>query len=401
MVFMSQTTPNVIDVVGPTFHNKGDQLMLAAICEMFEPRYRVRCLDGCESYTTRRVFIGASRKLPLFGSHLRKLYYSLADLLPRAARDRLQLSRYGEIAATIDCSGYLYGDPWDRLTLKMRWRLDHYRTIKRAGKPLIFMPQAFGPFSNPRLAERVRDLLALADVVACRDRQSLDYVQQLGLTGPRVQYVPDITVRAPATAPADEAAWAETVAIVPNLRMVDKTGPQRADAYVEFQAGLINRIVKRGLKAALVLHESFDYGIATVIAKTSGKAVDVIHRDPLQTKGIIKASKAVLSSRFHALVSALSQATPCLGTSWTHKYRELFSDYAVADCLLPVDASASAIDDQLDRILTEPSRSAIIETLRERAAWHRQEILNFTASLEPLIAAGAKSPHWISPVDHA
>lgn len=234
--------PNVIDVIGPTFHNKGDQLMLAALRTTFQPSFRVRCLDGSSSRSARRLLIAPTRKIPLLGGTLRAAYYGAAALLPDGVCARLNLAARGDIAATFDCSGYFYGDPWQHVVRKSHWRLGHYRRVKDAGRPVVFMPQAFGPFSNPDVAAFVHGLLSVADLVACRDHQSLQHVQDLGLDGPIVRFVPDITTLAPAILPTEPTAWANSVAVVPNLRMVDKTREAEASAYISFQADLIGRI---------------------------------------------------------------------------------------------------------------------------------------------------------------
>lgn len=386
MLNSSDTGAPVIDVVGPTTHNKGDQMMLAAIRAQFEPAYRTRCLDGgVRSYRARQLLLGTARRLPI-GGLLRKSYYRAAPILPETARARLQLTGYGQIAATLDCSGYLYGDPWGHVIKQSIWRLDHYRRIRQRGRPVIFMPQAFGPFADTSTAARVRAILEQGDLIACRDRRSLAYVHELGVQGEHVRFVPDITILAPPIPPDDPAAWAETVAIVPNLRMVDKTGQQDAQSYVGFVLGLIERIDKRGLRPVLLLHETFDDKLAATIVREAGRPVDVINLDPLRAKGVIGACRAVLSSRFHAIVSSLTQATPCLGTAWTHKYRELFEDYEWQDGQLPVDATGAEIDAKLDLILEEPSRAIVVDRLRQRARWHREQVLGFWAEIDGLIA---------------
>ena len=385
MLNPSDTGVPVIDVVGPTTHNKGDQMMLAAIRAQFEPACRTRCLDGgVRSYRARQLLLGTARRLPI-GGLLRKSYYRVAPLLPETARARLQLTGYARIAATLDCSGYLYGDPWGHVIRQSVWRLDHYRRVRQRGRPVIFMPQAFGPFADTGTAARVRAILEQGDLIACRDRRSLAYVHELGVRDERVRFVPDITILAPPIPPDDPAAWAETVAIVPNLRMLDKTGQADAQSYIGFVLGLIERIGKRGLRPVLLLHETFDDKLAATIVRESGRPVDVVNLDPLRAKGVIGACRAVLSSRFHAIVSSLTQATPCLGTAWTHKYRELFEDYEWQDGLLPVDAPDGEIDAKLDMILDDPSRAMVVERLRARAKWHRDQVLGFWAVMDGLI----------------
>jgi colanic acid/amylovoran biosynthesis protein len=89
-------------------------------------------------------------------------------------------------------------------------------------------------------------------------------------------------------------------------------------------------------------------------------------------KGILGASRGVVASRYHALVSALSQAVPALGTSWSHKYAELFADYGIQDGLLPISADAKVAEAMLDRLLDNASNLEIAAGLRQEATRLKQ-----------------------------
>ena len=54
-------------------------------------------------------------------------------------------------------------------------------------------------------------------------------------------------------------------------------------------------------------------------------------------KALISTAYLCVTSRFHGVASALNSCVPCLATSWSHKYEELFRDYGMTDCVLDLN----------------------------------------------------------------
>jgi colanic acid/amylovoran biosynthesis protein len=141
---------------------------------------------------------------------------------------------------------------------------------------------------------------------------------------------------------------------------------------------LITRAQELGFKPYLLLHEGEnDLKLAKSINKELSCPVNIVQTsDALEVKGIIGTAKLVVSSRFHGLVSALSQGVPVIATGWSHKYKMLLNDYKCGDYLLsPNDDRAINI---FNKILQEGTyldlKNKIIkasksEKYRSRETW--------------------------------
>ena len=128
------------------------------------------------------------------------------------------------------------------------------------------------------------------------------------------------------------------VALVPNVRMIDKTDDTSGGRYLEFMTACAKHLLSLDARPYLLVHEGADdERLAQEISAASGGIPVVKEDDPLKLKGILGASRAVVASRFHALVSALSQGVPAVATGWSHKYTELFEDYGFPEGVLSLD----------------------------------------------------------------
>jgi colanic acid/amylovoran biosynthesis protein len=350
----------ILELKGAQFANQGAKLMLAAVLA----RVRARWPDVAVALSTGR-FTQASDLANL--SALRKLSLRrrgidvtvLSDRWPRIV-DRW-LNHRGWVAesginAVLDLSGFAYGDRWgSESTRRLAAELSRHA---RRGRPYVLLPQAFGPFSDPGAARVLGRSLQHARLIYARDPVSLGHLAALAPDlGPTLSLSPDLTIgvhgdRGGATRWAVDA---ETVLFIPNRRMLDSAPatPQWANQYLDLLRLMIDLCLGRRLNVRIVNHAGLEDGALCADLSDPARGVTVIdEQDPLVLKGLIGASRLVISSRYHGCVSALSQGVPCLATSWSHKYQTLFEEFGRGDWVIADPDRSRAIElleDLLDR----------------------------------------------------
>ena len=361
----------VVDVVGPALQNSGDWMMLDYACRRLEADYSVLSSGDPAKFTRlQRVAYGVVRRTPGW-LQLRRAKYLLGGMLPKVVRRVAEMPGYADIRAALDCSGFQYGDAWSYLVRKNEWRSAHYKAIRARGGRIIFLPQAFGPFLDSEVTGRVREILGSAHMIYARDSRSFEHVARLGLPGVDVRRAPDFTILVDAAPPENRAYWADRACIVPNTRMLDMADERTRAGYLDFLYACISEVKRLGLEPVVLVHERFDIPLAVSLAKQTG--IQLISEPPLTAKGIIGSAALVLSSRFHACVSGLSQSVPTLGTGWTHKYVGLFEDFGCPENLLTSLPDQGTLREKLGKLVEPEGRATLVSILDDRTAALRKQ----------------------------
>jgi colanic acid/amylovoran biosynthesis protein len=308
----------------------------------------------------------------------------VASLAQRSFRKKYGLATEEDITAVIDASGFAFGDQHGpEPTVQMA---RNCRRWKKQGKKVVLLPQAFGPFTTPTIQAACRELVDNCDLVFAREEES--YRHLISVVGERatVKMAPDFTPLVQGFLPEGFHAKNGTVFVVPNMRMRDKTDPITAENYVPFLTNIIQMVRVRGFEPALLIHTPEDRALVEPIQQACGFPIDIVEEScPVRLKGILGTAYAVISSRFHALVGALSQNVPALAVGWSHKYEQLMREYGCPEAAVQV-SDQNGLTAILGQILKEPTRSAIIDRIRQANDRIRQEIETMWSAVDQVLA---------------
>ncbi|MBR6189494.1 MAG: polysaccharide pyruvyl transferase family protein [Prevotella sp.] len=331
--------------------NKGAELMLYAILQEIERKY-----PDATVYTPysdiRQGFSYITTSLNLKYTPLSRLIYNihLAAVfrqlhLPLKWLYKANIVKHADFF--IDASGFHFSDQKKNFTpLKVaRWNC-LLRDYHRQGTKIVFMPQAFGPAIKKNTLNGLKCISKYADLIMARERVSYGYLEKSGVMDMnKVRLQTDFTSLVEGVAPEGYKHLKDGICIIPNLRMVD-TGTISKEKYIGLISAIANSCKASGHPIYLLNHEGKeDEQLAYECRKRTGNNIEVVTGlNALEVKGMIASAYIVITSRFHGLASALNSCVPCLATSWSHKYQELFKDYGLSDCVLPLDNNEKAIE---------------------------------------------------------
>jgi len=358
----------IIELKGGQFVNQGAHLMLLAAkaaVHRYHSSAAIAMRDSRLSGSAARKKFGALRKQPL---RRRGLDLSAAAyFLPRFSRDfllKLDIVLEPDIDLILDLSGYGYGDPWGAHS--MLATADEINRMTRHGGRYIFLPQAFGPFTEIPLAvqKRFSSSLTKASLVAVRDSRSLSHLQQLPDFDDRnVSLFPDFTVALMPTADRGYMSQVDdhTLIIIPNVRVQERANEVGGESSYLATLQRVADVARRASYRLAVLNHSVgeDDALCRSIFRSVGADVLIETADPLENKRTISAAGVVVSSRYHGCASALSMGIPCIGLGWSHKYDALFNDFDMQPWVRGLSAMSDA-----PRLLGELLESAHIVQAR-------------------------------------
>lgn len=344
-----------IELRGVEFVNKGAELMLHAIMQTVkknipDAQFAMELIPrvSAENLRDNNIYVKRGGKK--------------AKFLPKFIRRKLRFVLPAEIDVVFDGSGFAFGDQWGdkyaerRLGSKiMAWR--------KEGKKVILLPQAFGPFNNPALREVMQKIIDNSVLVFARENQSYEYLKRIS-TNDNIIQAPDFTNLLTGKVPENFDSVKNQVAIIPNYKMIDKK-TEDGDVYVNFLYNAIKKVDNLGFKPYFLIHEGErDIAIAKQVNNVLQNPIEIIvNTDPLMIKGIISTAYFIVCSRFHGVVSALSQGVPCISTSWSHKYEMLHQEYDYEEGLLKDIADNGETEQKIEYLADAANNKTISEKL--------------------------------------
>jgi len=310
----------------------------------------------------------------------RKLYFDFNEMsyyLPQSIKNWLKkwgIITEADIDMVIDASGFSYSDQWDpamsirHLAAEINRNAKHY-------KPYIFMPQAFGPFSATNVRNMIKASFKNAALICAREQDSFQHLHDITGDLPQLRIFGDFTNAQQGTLPEHFVDGQNKACIIPNKNMINPRNKNKSwlSSYKSMLINAIEIYQQQGLTPFFLNHEGIEDGqlIAEINQTLASPLVVITEDDPLAVKGIISNCKAVLCSRFHGCVSALSNNVACLGTSWSHKYERLYDGYQANQLLL----SPQITKDELAALiaLTLDDNNEIHQNIKTNAAHFKNE----------------------------
>ena len=256
------------------------------------------------------------------------------------------------IDIVFDLSGFAYGDQWKSSQKRIRDTAKLYKKYKDNGAKIILMPQAFGPFSK-KSKKMMAKIIENSSLVFARDKISLAHLNEVS-KNKNIILKPDFTnslvVEFDDKKDCHLNLGEDYSCIVPNTKMLlHASNPDNYLSQLRLVAKFLNDEKHNPI---FLIHEMGDFELAKKINENLETKLPLFtSKSSLDLKKILQRSKFVFCSRYHSLISCLSQGVPCFSTSWSHKYESILEDYNHIDGLIDNKISSVELQKKLEGAL--------------------------------------------------
>ena len=250
-------------------------------------------------------------------------------------------------------------------------------TARRLGAKNMLYGKGIGPVNHPRNIIKVRRSLNRVNLITLRERESLEMLSEIGITGPEVHLTADAAFALPPAAGCDE--YLARIGVKGPFFAVSLRSWANNPPDLEVQvAAFADYIVETyGYQVVFVpLRADQDVDISRKVMslmKQSAVLADPAPQDFDRARAIMGAASFALAMRLHALIYAMEKGVPCIGLVYSPKIRQ-FMEYMQQRWHMPVEETqsgtliqhAQAIHADKERISADIYES--VSRLRELAA---------------------------------
>lgn len=277
-----------------------------------------------------------------------------------------------QIDVVLDAGGFQFSDQWKATENDVNKKARYYASFSKKDRKIIFLPQAFGPFKEESSQRMMKNVYGFADVIYAREKVSYDYLKELFPDDKKIKQCPDFTCLSKCDKRKTVVLPENYVLIVPNARMITHTEQKVSSDYLAFLKEIIVFITELGERVVLLNHEGADDEelLDEINRELPQQLLLLSNLDALEVKHIIAGSKLLVSSRFHGVVSGLTQGVPTLCTSWSHKYFELLKDHKCESNVLDVndiEGAKSIIQQALAHPAEYTSKEGCVSEIKKQA----------------------------------
>lgn len=238
------------------------------------------------------------------------------------------------------------------------------------GTPVVKCSQALGPFRERfnRLAAKL--VLPRLSRVVARGQQTERHLADLGLTNavPGADFAFLMTVDDKAVARARSFVPDGPYVVVSPSSVVRSLATRAGVDYVDMVSEVIDRIVEEtGSEVVVIAHSARpghhegrlnDIPVCTEVVQRASRSESITLLadafDPDVLRAIIGGASVVVTSRFHAMISALATTTPVLVVGWSHKYLEVMGEFGMSEFVIDyAESGADGIVSAVESLLRD------------------------------------------------
>lgn len=394
-------------IEGGGFVNKGAEAMVATLATQIHNRlpYARFMMDGLK-VSSSLSSLASRYQIELLDLTSQSLFFDLASwysLCCVSPSESLWFLKYlstvsrsiallQHVNAVIDISGFRYSDQFMSPNA-LPW-IAFANMINQLSLPYLFAPQSWGPFDqNIRMKDWCHSVCHASPLICVRDRISQMYLASLlNMDQDDIPIYPDITfVLEPDFSQKAAAIFKNNgfspghfpfIVLVPSARLLEKNRfPQGEEKCKEMFVQIGRAFLSMDVDVLILPHAfemgkmSADYRLADEIhqiLKARSLDVDLLNLSAAEIKSILNLSDLVVSSRYHALIGALSCKCSAVALGWAHKYGELMGEFHLdeniidfMDCSIP-DAVNICVRAWNNRMSHVSKLDPLLDTMRKR-----------------------------------